>query len=182
MSSDILQEISCPNCQNPIDIREHGRHIRCDACNSQFLLNGHLCPQCNSYHREEETFCRQCGAALTRTCLRCKNSNWAGEEYCVRCGEPMDIFELLSLQHRDVRRAKQEQRLDEIRELRALEEAAALERQAAFEALEAERQRILSARLNSQQRQERRLLALSIGGIALFAIIIAVYVLFIMPG
>lgn len=177
MSSEILQEVACPNCQNPIDIREHGRHIRCDACSSQFVLNGHLCPQCSTYHREEESFCSNCGAALTRTCRRCKFSNWAGEEYCAQCGEPMDIFDLLSLQHRDVQRAMQERRAEEIRELRAQEEVTTQERLRALEEIETERRQLVAARLADQRRQERKLMFLSVTGIALFVLIVAVYLL-----
>lgn len=177
MSSDILQEIACPNCQNPIDIREHGRHIQCDACGSQFILNGHLCPQCSSYHHEQETFCRNCGTALARTCRRCKFSNWAGEEYCAQCGEPMDIFDLLSLQHRDVRRAMQERREAEIRELRAQEEVAARERLEALEEIEVERRQLVATRLAEQRRQERRLMFFSVTAVAVFVLVVAIYLL-----
>lgn len=89
----------------------------------------------------------------------------------------MDIFDLLSLQHRDVRRAMQERRVEEIRELRAQEEAATQERLRALEATEVQRRQQVALRLAHQRRQERKLMALSVAGMALFVIIVAVYVL-----
>lgn len=175
MNNEILQEVSCPNCQNPIDVRAHGVHITCDACSSHFILNGHMCPQCHSYHREEKSFCAHCGAALTRVCLRCKSSNWAGEEFCAHCGEPLDIFELLSLQQRDARQKMLEQRRHEIRHLRQEEELASNRRMEELQAIEAERQALLRQRLAVQRRQQRKLLMLAFGAVALFILVLFVY-------
>ena len=38
MNNEFLTEIACPNCLAPIDVRQHGQHVTCDACSSQFLL------------------------------------------------------------------------------------------------------------------------------------------------
>lgn len=178
MSSDLLQEIACPNCRNPIDIREHGRHITCDACGSQFVLNGHLCPQCHSYHRDEEPFCTSCGAALTRVCRNCTTSNWTGDEYCAQCGEALDIFELLSLQHKDARQKALEQNRRQIRQLRAQEALSAQQRLEELQAIEDERQMHLRQRFAVQRRHDRRLLALSLVGIGIFLMIVIIFVLF----
>lgn len=178
MSGDLLYEVVCPNCQNPIDLRQHGEHVRCDACGSQFLLNGHLCPECQSYHSTEAPFCAKCGAALTRVCRRCRTSNWAGDEYCVECGASLDIFDLLALQHRNVRQDMLEENWQQIRDLRELEEAAARQRSDALQAIENDRQEYLRQRLANQQRQERRLLVLAGIAVALFLLVAIVSVLY----
>lgn len=178
MNSELLQEIACPNCRNPIDVREHDRHITCDACGSRFILNGHLCPQCHSYHRDEEPFCTTCGTALTRVCRNCRTSNWTGDEYCAQCGEALDIFELLSLQHKDARQRALEQNRRQIRELRQQEALSAQQRIEDLQAIENERQMLLRQRLAEQRRHDKRLLALAFGSIGVFLIIVLVFVLF----
>ncbi|MBX3061288.1 MAG: zinc ribbon domain-containing protein, partial [Anaerolineae bacterium] len=95
----MFTEIACPNCLHPIDIRQHGRHVTCDACQSQFVLDGHICPRCNAYHAQEQGFCGECGTPLTRVCQKCRTSNWAGDEYCKQCGAAMDILELLKVNY-----------------------------------------------------------------------------------
>lgn len=179
MDNHLLQEVACPNCQNPIDIREHGKHITCDACGSHFLLNGHLCPQCNSYHQDEELFCGQCGAALTRTCRRCKASNWSAEETCTQCGAAMDIFDLLSLQHETTRRKAKEEREVEIRALRAQEEVAAVKRMEELREIEEQRRRFISQQLEVRRRQDNRLLLIAVTAIAVFVVLVLAYAVFL---
>jgi uncharacterized protein YbaR (Trm112 family) len=175
MSHNLLVEVACPNCQNPIDVREHGRHIRCDACSSQFLLSGHLCPQCNSYHHAEELFCAECGTPLTRTCRRCKHSNWTGDEFCKQCGEALDIFDLLALQHKNARSLLLAQREEEVRALRAHEAVAAEERLAQLQAIEEARQAELVRRLAEQQQQDKRLIFIAAGAIVFFLLVVIIY-------
>ncbi len=158
MNSQLLQEVACPNCQYPIDIREHGRHIRCEACNSHFILQGHLCPYCSSYHKEEALFCRECGAALVRTCGRCATSNWAGDEYCVKCGEALDILDLLTRFQHNSRLELLEKRHEEIRRIRQIEEEATRRRVEELNAIEEARLAELKARAGQKRARERNLL------------------------
>ncbi|MFW6042222.1 MAG: double zinc ribbon domain-containing protein [Chloroflexota bacterium] len=175
MTNELLQEVACPNCQNPIDVREHGRHITCDACLSRFILHGRLCPYCSTYHAEEELFCRDCGNALTRVCRNCSTSNWAGDEYCTQCGRPMDIFDLLVHHHTNARRELVEQRQEQIRQIRAEEALHAEKRAAQFQALEEQRQAELKTQLARQRREEKRLLLLAFSAIAFFVLMMIIY-------
>ncbi|MBK6711241.1 MAG: hypothetical protein IPG51_13025 [Chloroflexi bacterium] len=79
----ILTEITCLNCLAPIDVlHQHDQHDTCDGDGSQFLLEGHTCPNYHTYHREPRAICRQCGHALTRVCPNVRRANWTGDEYC----------------------------------------------------------------------------------------------------
>ncbi|HSM57704.1 MAG TPA: zinc ribbon domain-containing protein [Candidatus Sulfomarinibacteraceae bacterium] len=175
MTNELLQQVACPNCQNPIDVREHGRHVTCDACRSRFILNGRLCPYCSTYQAEDELFCRNCGNALTRVCRNCNTSNWAGDEYCAKCGQPMDIFDLLVHHHTNARRELLEKRWEQIRQIRTEEALAAEKRAARFQKLEEQRQAELKMRLAQQQREEKRLLLLALAAIAFFVLMMIVY-------
>lgn len=175
MTEPILEEVACPNCQNPIDVREHGAHVVCDACGSRFILRGRLCPHCNTYHEEERDFCAQCGEPLTRVCRQCGTDNWAGDEYCAACGAALDIFDLLALQDEQVRHAFLEKRRQQIRQLREREEAASAGRREELEAIEAARQAEVNRRLAQQREQERRLLLIVFAGVAVFVVLLVVY-------
>ena len=177
MSNQILKEIACPNCANPIDVREHGQHITCEACGSQFLLQGHLCPQCETYHDDEAILCGQCGYALKRACRKCLTSNWAGDEYCIKCGTAMDILELLNQQYKGATADRLQRQMALARQLKEEEDRASQRRAAEFKALEAERQAEFVARLKVQREKERLLLILTFGAVTLFVIILVIYVL-----
>jgi uncharacterized membrane protein YvbJ len=164
MTNQILLEVACPNCRNPIDVREHGRHVVCDACRSQFILQAHFCPQCGAYHQEDEVICGQCSAPLSRVCRKCRTVNWAGDEYCLQCGEAMDIFDILAQNQSSHTADRLTRQMFQARELKALEEAASQKRMAELMALEEERRAALRQRQLERKAEERRLL-LIIGGV-----------------
>lgn len=175
MSNEILQEIACPNCQNPIDVREHGRHVACDACSSRFILRGHLCPGCGAYHAQEKSFCGNCGQALQRVCRNCSAANWTGDEYCVNCGNAMDIFDLLAMEHKRTSQEAVERRREEIRRLKELEDLASAERMQALQAIEERRLADLHRRRQKQKQQERQMLLLAFGLVVIFLLVLLVY-------
>lgn len=176
MSDDILQEIACPNCRNPIDIRtQHGSHVQCDACSSRFILRGHICPNCNTYHEEERAFCRQCGDPLSRICPKCQTKNWVGDEYCQQCGSAMDLLELMKLQHEAQSLESQHRRSAQIQELKQHEELAAQKRLAELEAIETERQRWEQEQKGKQRQQEMLMFA----GLGIVAVVVALSLLLI---
>ena len=179
MSDEILQEVACPNCRNPINILgNHDNHIQCDACGSQFILNGHICAQCHTFHQQTQRFCRQCGASMSRTCRKCNHSNWLGDEYCQECGTALDILELLVQQHQSKTLDVQRERSEQIKQIKQQEEISAKKRMAEFEAIEAERQAQLKA--NREQRGKQDRLLFGVVGIALvsFILLLLVWALF----
>ena len=174
MSNDILQEIACPNCRNPIDIRtQHGNHVQCDACSSRFILKGHVCPNCGTYHEHEQAFCRQCGDPLARMCPKCQTSNWVGDEYCQQCGSAMDLLELMKLQHEAQSLESQRRRSAQIQDIKQREEEAAQKRMAELEAIETERQRWEQEQKANQRKQEMLMFAgLGVVAVIVFLVII----------
>lgn len=180
MPNLILKEVSCPNCQNAIDVREHGQHVECDACASRFILQGHLCPNCSKYHKGEAPFCSNCGQNLTRTCRRCHTNNWAGDEYCTKCGEAMDIFDLLSMQHEAAHSERLAQRDEMIRNLKAQEEASSQKRLAEFREMEAQMRSMARQKEAQRKKDERFTLVALIGG--LFVIFLVIFLVLLVMG
>lgn len=172
MNSQLLQEVACPNCQYPIDIREHGRHVTCEACNSHFVLQGHLCPYCSSYHKEEALFCRECGAALVRSCGRCATANWAGDEYCAKCGEALDIMDLLTRFQHNSRMELLEKRQEEIRRIRQIEDEATRRRVEELNAIEEARLAELQLHAEQKRAQERKLMLFTAAIIITFVVLV----------
>jgi len=179
MSDDILQEVACPNCQNPIDVlNNHDNHIQCDACGSQFILTGHICAQCDTFHQNPQQFCRQCGAPMARTCRKCNHSNWIGDEYCQNCGSALDILELLHQQHQAKTLDAQRERTEQIKQLKQLEEESAQKRMAEFEAIEAERLAQLNTNREQRRKQDRLLFMVAGTALAGFLLLLLVWALF----
>ena len=102
MSNSILTEISCPNCLAPINLDGHGSSVTCDACHSNYILEGHLCSHCSAYYKDEVAVCGRCGTPMTRHCLKCHTDNWAGDEYCKKCGSAMDLLDIAAHSHQEV--------------------------------------------------------------------------------
>jgi hypothetical protein len=178
MANEFLTEISCPNCLLPIDIRKHGRHVQCDACGSQFILEEHICPDCQTYHEDNTSFCTQCGQALTRLCHRCHTSNWPGDEYCRQCGNALDIFDLLRLHTNQGTVERLQQQMESAGQLKAQEEEASQKRMAELVAIEEARQAQLRRRQKKQKAQERKMLIVTFGSVAFFILIVILYTLF----
>ena len=171
--SDILQEVACPNCRSPIDIRYHGKHVTCDACSSQFLLVGHLCPHCQTYHEKEVSFCGTCGKALNRVCRKCRTPNWAGDEYCHQCGTAMDLLDLITARHQKESAEQMEMRREQIARLKILEEEASRRRMEELMEIEATRREELLRRRNKQKERERMMVIIT-------GIIVAVFILMLL--
>lgn len=175
MSNLALQEVSCPHCQNAIDVRQHGQHIQCDACQSRFILQGHLCPNCSRYHKGEVPFCANCGQSLTRTCRRCHTNNWTGDEYCAQCGEAMDIFDLLSMHHQAVRDQHAAQRDSMIRTLKEKEEASSQQRLAEFREME-EQMHATARQQDTQRKKEEQRTFIMLIALIFLLVIMALFV------
>ena len=167
--SDALTEIACPNCLNPIDVREHGQHVTCDACQSRFTLSGHICPDCNAYHQQAQAFCRECGAAMSRLCQKCQTSNWAGDEFCSQCGAALDIFQMLHTHHKQATADRLNEQMQSSRAIKEKEQADSERRME--EMLEAERKRLLTiARRRQEQSKRDQYIIAGIVVVALFVI------------
>ncbi len=177
MSNEILTEIACPNCLNPIDVRQHGHHVTCDACQSQFILEGRICPTCNAYHRQEQAFCSECGQALTRVCQKCHTVNWAGDEYCQQCGAAMDIFQLLQKSYAQTTADRLQAQMESSKEIKEAERQASEKRMAKMMAEEAARQQELARRRAIQRRKDRLLFQL-LGLVVLLVIMVILVVAF----
>jgi DNA-directed RNA polymerase subunit RPC12/RpoP len=175
MTNEILTEVACPNCLNPIDVRQHGRHITCDACSSRFILRGHLCPNCSSYNQEEASLCGQCGTALTRICRKCSTSNWAGDEYCRQCSNAMDILDLIAGNYHMQTSERLLDQRQKARGLQAEEERASKRRMQELMDIEQARQEELYRRLQIQRKQERTTIILMALGIGFFVVVLIMY-------
>ncbi|HRQ37170.1 MAG TPA: zinc ribbon domain-containing protein [Chloroflexota bacterium] len=172
----MLTEVACPNCLHPIDIRQHGRHITCAACQSQFVLDGHICPRCNAYHAQEQGFCGDCGAPLTRVCQKCRTANWAGDEYCKQCGTAMDILELLKVNYAQTTADRVQAHQEWSKEIKAQEEADSQRRMAQLVAQEQVRLEELARRRAAHKQKDRQLFLL----IGLFTILVIILLAVIM--
>ena len=175
MSNEILREVNCPNCLSPIDVREHGQHVRCNACDSQFILAGHLCPQCHAYYDSEVAVCGQCSSPVTRSCAKCSTSNWAGDEYCVNCAASLDIFDVITRRHHEAFNAHRADQRHSIRDLKQKEELDSLKRWEEIMSTEDERQAEIRRRMARRRAQDRRTLMVAAGLIVLFLVVIGAY-------
>lgn len=175
MTNELLTEVACPNCRNPIDVREHGRHVTCDACGSEFVLRGHLCPNCSAYNEEEAAVCGQCSTALKRICRKCNTVNWAGDEYCHQCGNAMDILDFIAGNHAMRTADRLLEQRHRAREIQAIEEQDSTRRMEELMAIENERQIELRRRMQKQRVQERKLFILMGLAIGLFVLVLIIY-------
>jgi uncharacterized protein YbaR (Trm112 family) len=179
MSGTILMQIACPECRQPIDIREHEHQVTCAVCGGHFTLPGRLCHHCGNYHVERTVICRECGAALGRICNTCHSSNWAGDEHCFKCGTPMDVTDILRRHLPGSTSSRLNEQMAFSRQVKEEEEAASQRRMAELMAIEEARQAEFLARRRKQKQQDRLLL---VGGMIVTAVLLlalAVYLVLV---
>ncbi len=152
-----LIEIACPNCLSSIELEfnNHGSTVRCEACHSNFLLEGHLCHYCHAFYKNDVDLCGKCGTKMMRTCGKCQTSNWAGEEYCKSCGVSMDLMDVSIQRYHEESALFREAKLEQVREVRAQQAAESAKRMARFEQMEVERRKRLLEQEKGQQRRDR---------------------------
>ncbi len=165
----ILRELSCPNCLAPIDLKNHGSSIKCHSCQSQFILEGHLCPECNAYYKDEVAACGRCGTAMSRTCAKCHTSNWAGDEYCKSCGQAMDLLDIAVQSHHEQMALHTELRRAQIRDIRAQGEANSKKRME--EMMRAEKERIAEYKERQEQKRRRDIMLFFLMGCLIIGVI-----------
>lgn len=178
MSNEIIIQMACPNCLSPIDVREHGRHVVCESCNSQFILQGHLCPSCKTFSRERRGFCGSCGTALERTCRKCETANWAGDEYCVQCGNALDLLDYLAHHDQQEHQRHRTEYNTAVRQARAQSAKLSKERRAQWE--DERRAEVPTLGRRAKQRQQKQFwLVLGLGTtiLLLFIFALAIYAL-----
>ena len=160
MTNTVLTEVACPNCLAPIDIRQHGKHVTCTSCNSQFLFDGHLCPSCTTYHKDVLKNCTNCNYPLSRTCLKCKTVNWSGDEYCAECGSAMDILDAVGRKFEESSQNARAERMSQVRRVRETSEKASKARLERMRKDGLKRQAALAAKAE-QRRQQSNVHALA---------------------
>ncbi|MBK8901090.1 MAG: zinc ribbon domain-containing protein [Anaerolineaceae bacterium] len=175
MNDEILTELACPNCTHPIELTAGQQQIVCPACQSRFLLEGHVCPTCAHYHTEETSFCRVCGTAMLRTCERCGTSNWSGAEYCQDCGAALDIFQLLNLHYKQATMTRLDEQMRSAQFYKDKEREDSERRMAILMADERERLRQLRERREAQKKQDRQLMATAVIVLSIFVVIVAAF-------
>ncbi len=175
MNDNFLTELACPNCTHSIELKAGEQQVSCPACQSRFLLEGHVCPTCARYHREEAGFCHVCGTAMLRTCERCGKSNWSGAEYCQDCGAALDIFQLLNLHHKHATMSRLDEQMRSAQFYKEKEREDSEQRMSLLMANERERLRQLHERKEAQKKQDRQLMATAVIVLSIFVVIVAAF-------
>lgn len=179
MSQHILEKVSCPSCGSPIQLDQltdkgEGAYIHCDACGSEFILRGHICPYCGAYHEQETAFCQQCGQTLIRRCPKCQKDNWIGNEYCLQCGAPLDILQLIVQRYNQGTAEHLDQQMESARALKEAEEAASRARQARLMEKERLRQEQIRRDLARRKAEEQKMYTYFLIGVIIIGILIAI--------
>lgn len=177
MSDEIIIQMACPNCLSPIDVREHGRHVVCEACNSQFILQGHLCPSCKTFSRERRGFCGSCGTALERICRKCETANWAGDEYCIQCGNALDLLDYLAHHDQQEHQRHRAEYNTAVRQARAQSAKLSKERRAQWDEQHEETPTVGRRAKQRQQKQFGLVMGLGVTIVLLLIFALAIYAL-----
>lgn len=169
--------IACPNCQQPIDIHNHGEAVHCPSCEHDFILRDHTCPNCYHYHEEKTAVCQQCGESINRVCRQCHTANWGGDEACANCGTSLDIFELMYSHSSKATAERLQRQMKEAAAFKKAEEEASRKRMEEMQAIERERQAEIYRRRQKRQREERIMLYFTLGILLVLALVTAFYFL-----
>jgi serine/threonine-protein kinase len=169
--------IPCPNCQQPVDIHDHGDSINCPSCGQVFVLLGHTCPNCYHFHEKETAVCQQCGESINRVCRQCYTPNWGGDEACVNCGQSLDIFAMMSTYSSKATTDRLQRQMSEAVSLKKADEEASRKRMEDMQERERERVAEIQRRRQKRQREERMMLFFTLSILLAVALIAIFYFL-----
>jgi serine/threonine-protein kinase len=169
--------IPCPQCQQPVDIHDHGESVHCPSCNNVFVLVGHTCPTCYHYHERETAVCRQCGESINRVCRECYTANWGGDELCAKCGASLDIFAMMTTHSSQATADRLQKQMQEAATFKKIEEEASRKRMEEMQAIERERRTEIYHRRQKRQREERMMLFAAVGFLLIVVLSTLVYFL-----
>lgn len=170
--------IPCPNCQQPVDIHNHGKSVHCLSCGSDFVLLGHTCPVCYHYHDEETAVCQQCGEGINRVCRECYTANWGGDELCAKCGTSLDIFSMMYNHSSQATADRLQKQMREAANFKKIEEEASRKRMEEMQEIERERRAEIYRRRQKRQREERMMLFTVVGILLVVVLSTLFYFLF----
>ena len=165
----------CPSCNSPINLEENSNNVQCKVCSIQLELRDHLCPQCHSHHADDGVLCHSCGTPLSIICRNCHTSNWSGLKVCEYCGEPIDIIAKVSDRGSTATADRLNSQMSQAQAIKVVEEMASSKRMTELLAIEEARQAEVRQRIAKQNDQERKLLIIVFGAIALFLLILITY-------
>jgi len=165
----------CPSCDVAIEVVVGQDLIVCGVCRSEFSLAGHLCPNCGHFHEAESGVCAECGSAMIRLCRNCHSTNWTGFDVCVVCGDTTGLASTVVARSTETTAGRLNKQMENARQLRLSEEASSDKRMAELMAIEETRQAEIRKRINKQKEQEKRLLLVVFGAVALFLIVLVIY-------
>lgn len=169
--------VRCPSCNSDVKVDDPSGDSHCLVCGTHFSLRGHLCPRCFTFHQSEGALCLECGNPLTKVCRNCHAVNWSGSEICYRCDNPIDFVAMVVDGSASTTANRLRRQMDEAQAIKTAEELASGKRMAELLAIEEARQAELRQRMARQQSQERKLLIVVFSGVALFFILLVIYVL-----
>jgi hypothetical protein len=175
MTPDEDLQFSCPSCNSEISLEQGIGEVLCKVCGAISELRGHLCPVCLAYQQHEGTLCISCGAPLTRTCQNCFTANWSGAESCNVCGDAIDIIAIIGYKGKLATARRLNKQMDQAQAIKAAEELASNKRMTEMLAIEEARQAQIRQRMAKQKSQERKLLIIVFGGVALFFLFLIAY-------
>lgn len=175
MTSEFEMSFTCHSCGSDVDVHSDEPNAACMVCGADHILADHLCPNCQIYHDSSEGLCTACGTALTRICRNCHGSNWSGFGFCLSCGAEIDLLSTLTTSSEKSTADRLSRQMMEAQDIKKIEEQSSNKRMAELLAIEEARQAELRQRIAKQKQQEKQMLAMVFGAVALFLIIVIIF-------
>lgn len=155
-----IQRLACLSCGGNSFTRDAENHLVCDHCGSVFRTQEHVCPTCQAINPPHALHCNQCGTRLTRRCKVCEHENPGNAEYCADCGNPLDILEYITQRYRE----EGAQGREELVKAKRIDAAYVGEQGVRLREEEREWRSGIAAQQVEQQRQQRILFMVIVGG------------------
>jgi hypothetical protein len=114
---------------------------------------------------------------MMQVCQKCYTVNWGGNERCQQCGTDLGILANLEWHTNQATVKRLQEQMEAARRFKEIEGEASNRRMADLTAIEVERQAELRRRMKKQREQERKMLLITFGAVALFLVVVVLYTL-----
>jgi len=170
MAKDSAPSIGCPGCGSTSFTADSNRLPVCEYCQVAYGAHGVECDRCGTAYKLTTRRCPTCGAALVCECPVCGTLNPLMAIKCLVCQQTLDAVDQMFARLTRSTTAQLHRTRELGADIKDLEEAASEARLAKMWAEEEERRAELAQARAERQRQERLMITIAIGVVAIIVI------------
>ena len=174
-----LKRISCPSCGSGSFDHDPEGNLICKSCGAKFASprDEIQCNTCGSLNPSQAERCMKCGSRLGRQCQVCRHINPPNSDHCEKCATPLDTLSSIVSRMRESSDGAVVDRMERLASSKTEDARFLAEHRARLDAEEHSRLQQLAEKQAQHQKEQQRLVLISLIVVGSILFIIALGVI-----